>query len=75
MKNLEAKAILILSFTTKEVTKRVGYKGTKRYVQMLMVQTGTTRLAVRDKATGRPAGTLSMERILAAITQRTRERA
>ena len=41
----------------------------------LMVQTGTTRLAVRDKATGRPAGTLSMERILAAITQRTRERA
>jgi CBS domain-containing protein len=41
----------------------------------LMVQPGTTRLAVRDKATGRPAGTLSMERILAAITQRSQERA
>ena len=37
----------------------------------LMVQTGTTRLAVRDAATGHPAGTLSMERILAAITQRS----
>lgn len=36
----------------------------------LMVQSGTTRLAVRDIQTGRPAGTLSMERILAAITQR-----
>ncbi len=41
----------------------------------LMVQPGTTRLAVRDKARGRPAGTLSMERILAAITQRSQERA
>lgn len=28
--------------TTKEVSKRLGYKGTKRYVQMLMVQTGVT---------------------------------
>ena len=28
--------------TTKEVTKRVGYKGTKRYVQALLVQTGVT---------------------------------
>lgn len=28
--------------TTKEVTKRVGYKGTKRYVQLLAVQTGVT---------------------------------
>lgn len=28
--------------TTKEVTKRVGYKGSKRYVQVNMVQTGVT---------------------------------
>jgi hypothetical protein len=28
--------------TTKEVSKRVGYRGSKRYVQMLMVQTGVT---------------------------------
>lgn len=28
--------------TGKEVTKRVGYKGTKRYVQALVVQTGVT---------------------------------
>jgi len=28
--------------TTKEVFKRVGYKGTKRYVQLLLVQTGVT---------------------------------
>lgn len=28
--------------TGKEVSKRVGYKGEKRYVQLLMVQTGTT---------------------------------
>lgn len=28
--------------STKEVTKRIGYKGNKRYVQMLMVQTGVT---------------------------------
>lgn len=37
----------------------------------LMVQSGATRLAVRDPATGRPAGVLSMERILAAITRRS----
>lgn len=28
--------------TGKEVTKRLGYKGTKRYVQLSAVQTGTT---------------------------------
>lgn len=28
--------------TTKEVAKRLGYKGTKRYVQILAVQTGVT---------------------------------
>ena len=28
--------------TGKEVTKRVGYKGTKRYVQLSLVQTGVT---------------------------------
>ena len=28
--------------TTKEVSKRLGYKGTKRYVQLLAVQTGVT---------------------------------
>ena len=28
--------------TTKEVTKRIGYKGNKRYVQALIVQTGVT---------------------------------
>lgn len=28
--------------STKQVCKRVGYKGAKRYVQALMVQTGTT---------------------------------
>lgn len=28
--------------TTKEVTKRLGYKGSKRYVQLLAVQTGVT---------------------------------
>jgi hypothetical protein len=28
--------------TTKEVSKRVGYKGTKRYVQLNAVQTGVT---------------------------------
>lgn len=28
--------------TTKEVTKRVGYKGNKRYVQLNLVQTGVT---------------------------------
>lgn len=28
--------------TTKEVSKRVGYKGTKRYVQLSLVQTGVT---------------------------------
>ena len=28
--------------TTKEVAKRLGYKGTKRYVQLSLVQTGTT---------------------------------
>jgi len=28
--------------TTKEVAKRVGYKGLKRYVQLLAVQTGVT---------------------------------
>jgi hypothetical protein len=28
--------------TTKEVTKRLGYKGTKRYVQVNAVQTGVT---------------------------------
>jgi hypothetical protein len=28
--------------TTKEVTKRVGYKGIKRYVQLSLVQTGVT---------------------------------
>lgn len=28
--------------TTKEVSKRVGYKGIKRYVQALVVQTGVT---------------------------------
>jgi hypothetical protein len=28
--------------STKEVSKRVGYKGTKRYVQALVVQTGVT---------------------------------
>lgn len=28
--------------TTKEVTKRVGYKGSKRYVQLNAVQTGVT---------------------------------
>lgn len=28
--------------TTKEVAKRVGYKGTKRYVQLIAVQTGAT---------------------------------
>ena len=28
--------------TTKEVAKRVGYKGTKRYVQLSAVQTGVT---------------------------------
>jgi len=28
--------------STKQVAKRVAYKGTKRYVQMLMVQTGVT---------------------------------
>lgn len=28
--------------TTKEVSKRLGYKGTKRYVQLSLVQTGVT---------------------------------
>lgn len=28
--------------STKEVTKRLGYKGTKKYVQALLVQTGVT---------------------------------
>lgn len=28
--------------STKEVSKRLGYKGTKRYVQLLAVQTGVT---------------------------------
>lgn len=28
--------------TTKEVSKRIGYKGSKRYVQALIVQTGVT---------------------------------
>ena len=37
----------------------------------LMVQSGATRLAVRDQATGCPAGVLTMERILAAITRRS----
>lgn len=32
--------------TTKEVTKRVGYIGQKRYVQALAVQTGTTSVGV-----------------------------
>ena len=41
----------------------------------LMVQSGTTRLAVRDPATGRPAGMLTMERILAAITRRSADHA
>ena len=40
----------------------------------LMVKSRTTRLAVRDGATGRITGTLSMEGILAAITQRAQER-
>ena len=32
--------------TTKEVTKRIGYIGTKRYVQALAVQTGVTSVGV-----------------------------
>jgi hypothetical protein len=32
--------------STKEVSKRVGYKGTKRYVQLLAVQTGVTSVGV-----------------------------
>lgn len=36
----------------------------------LMVQSGTTRLAVRDAATGKAAGILTMERIMAAIPRR-----
>jgi hypothetical protein len=32
--------------TTKEVAKRVGYKGIKRYVQALVVQTGVTSVGV-----------------------------
>jgi len=32
--------------TTKEVTKRLGYVGTKRYVQVNAVQTGTTSVGV-----------------------------
>jgi hypothetical protein len=32
--------------TTKEVTKRVGYKGNKRYVTVDAVQTGTTSVGV-----------------------------
>lgn len=30
--------------TTKEVTKRLGYKGSKRYVQISLVQTGVTSI-------------------------------
>lgn len=43
--------------TGKEVSKRVGYKGNKRYVQMLMVQTGTTSVGcvAADALLFRPA--------------------
>jgi len=34
--------------TGKEVTKRVGYKGTKRYVNVSAVQTGTTSVGCVD---------------------------
>jgi hypothetical protein len=32
--------------TTKEVSKRLGYRGNKRYVQLLAVQTGVTSVGV-----------------------------
>lgn len=37
----------------------------------LMVQSGTTRLAVRDAATGKAAGILTIGRIIAAIPRRS----
>jgi hypothetical protein len=36
--------------TTKEVTKRLGYKGEKRYVQLSLVQTGVTSAAAVSAA-------------------------
>ena len=41
----------------------------------MMVQSGVTRLAVRDQTSGRPVGLLTMERILASITRRAADHA
>jgi hypothetical protein len=46
--SLPVQATARTSGTGKNVTKRVGYKGSKRYVQALMVSTGTTSVGVCD---------------------------